>query len=123
VNIEKSNMQRIIFTTKYYCELCKKEQTVHLYGDSSSNFSPNEEPELVGWARHFHWIDRHRICAICGDLVISGELDLAVNDGSINIHNTYTGHYKNIQQGDKFGHLLIVHERCIQKYDKQTENQ
>lgn len=116
-------MQKIIFVSKYYCELCKKEQIVHLYGDSNCNFSQSEEPELIEWARHFHWIDRHRVCAICGGLVISGDLDLAVNDGKINIHDTYTDYYLNIQQGNKFGHLLIVHENCIQEYDKQTKNQ
>lgn len=116
-------MQQIIFTTKYYCELCKKEQVVHLYGNTDSSFTKDDEPELIEWARHFHWIDRHRICAICGKLVVSGELDLAVNDGGINIHSAYTDHYRNIQQGDQFGSLLIVHENCIQKYDKEAKNQ
>lgn len=123
VIIEKSNMQQIIFTTKYHCELCKSEQIVNLYGDPDSSFTKNDEPELIEWARHFHWIDRHRVCAICGDLVISGELDLAVNDGTINIHSAYTDHYRNIKQGDQFGSLLIVHENCIQKYGKEAKNQ
>lgn len=113
--------KQIIFTTKYYCELCKKEQIVHLYGSPDSFFTKDNGPELIEWVRHFHWIDRHRICAVCGEIVISGELDLAVNDGSININSTYTDHYRIIHQGDKFGHLLIVHERCIQKHGNNNK--
>lgn len=106
-------MKNIIYTCKYYCELCKEDQLVNLYGDHTSAFTSQEEPELIEWARHYHWIDHHRVCAKCGHLVQSGELEVAVNDGSITIHRDYTDHYKNVSPGDHLGHLLIVHKYCI----------
>lgn len=106
-------MQRIIYTAKYYCELCKKEQTVHLYGEYDSNFTADEEPELIDWARHYHWIDNHRLCARCGKLVLSGELDLAINDGGFQIHKDYTDHYEKVRPREKPGPLLIIHSNCV----------
>lgn len=86
-----------------------------VYGDHSLTITPEDESEFVDWCRHFHWIDFHRICAFCGKLVQSGELDLMVNSGSIKIDKSYTDEYKKVKQGDRFGHLLIVHEQCINK--------
>lgn len=110
-------MQQIIYTSKFYCELCQKDVPISLYGSSDSTFSSNDESELIEWARHFHWIDNHRVCAICGKLVRSklGELKVAVNDGKIVIHEDYTRDYKKVETGDRFGHLLIVHANCISK--------
>ena len=107
-------MQKIIFTTKYYCELCKNEQVVHLYGSPDSSFTKNDEPELIEWARHYHWIDAHRVCAVCGKLVQSNQLELMVNDGKVAIADNYTDEYKRVERGNKFGNLLIVHERCME---------
>lgn len=106
-------MQEIIFTTKYYCELCKTELAVHLYGTQDSSFTPQNEPELIEWAKHFHWIDNHRVCAICGKIVKSGNIELVVNDGRVDIHRNYTAEYKKVEKGDKFGYLLISHKRCL----------
>lgn len=117
------NMQKIIFVTKYYCELCKKELNVHLYGEYDSIFTQDEEPEVIEWARHFHWIDNHRVCAVCGNLVKPGELELLVNEGRLRIHKDYTDEYMKVDRDNKFGHLLIVHESCMHKYGKQTNNQ
>lgn len=108
-------MQKIIYTSKFYCELCKQERPIHLYGSTDSSFTPDYEDELIDWARHFHWTDNHRVCAICGKLVHSGELELIVNDGKVHVHNEYTDEYKKIEQGDQFGHLLIVHEDCLRR--------
>jgi hypothetical protein len=107
-------MQHIIFTSKFYCELCKQEVSIPLFGDNDSSFTPNDEPELIEWGRHYHWIDFHRVCAVCGKIVKSGDLELAINDGMIKIHKDYTNHYKRIEQGNR-GPLLIVHEGCVNK--------
>jgi len=109
-------MQTIIYTTKYYCELCKKELVVNLYGERDSSFTSNDEPELIEWAKHFHWIDNHRVCAICGELVISEDLDMAINDGGIHIHKNYTDHYEKVKPKDVFMSLLMVHKACLEKY-------
>lgn len=116
-------MQKVIYTEKFRCELCLKEIVMPVYGDSIANFTSEEKLECVDWCRHFHWIDFHRTCAICGEIVVSGDLDLAVNTGKIEIHSNYTDEYRIIKRGQRFGPLLIVHEKCIQTYDKQTENQ
>jgi len=108
-------MSRIIFTSKFYCELCKKELPIQLYGDINSSFTPEDEPELIDWTRHFHWTDNHRVCAICGELVKSGSLEVMINEKGIKIHKDYTDEYKKIEQGDEFGPLLIVHEDCVKK--------
>lgn len=115
-------MQQIIYTTKYYCELCKKELIVNLYGEHDSNFTADDEPELIEWARHFHWIDNHRVCALCGRLVVSEELDLAENDGSIQIHEDYTDHYEKVNPKEKFRQLLTVHVACIKECIDKTSN-
>lgn len=106
-------MQKIIFITKYYCQLCKKDQVVNIYGEPNSVFTPEEEPELIKWAKHYHWVDTHRTCALCGKLVLSNELELLVNEGNVFIHKNYTDEYEKIKGNDSFGHLLIVHEKCL----------
>lgn len=108
-------MQKVIYTGKFICELCNKEIAMPVYGDSASTFTPQEKLECVDWCRHFHWIDFHRACAICGKIVRSGELELAVNDGKIKIHKDYTDEYKKVEQNNRLGHLLIVHENCVNK--------
>lgn len=108
-------MQHIVYVGKFYCELYKKSIETPVYGNSALSFAPGEELECIDWCRHFHWIDFHRICAICGKIVRSGELELAVNDESIKIYKGYTDEYQKIEQGNKFGHLLIVHENCIKQ--------
>lgn len=65
-----------------------------VYGDFDSTFPINkdEEKEAQEWGEHFHWVDHHRRCAICGELVVSGNqdnpkgLNLMVNNGKIQIH-------------------------------------
>lgn len=108
---KKHKMQKIIYTGKFFCELCKKEIATPVYGDSAPE--PQEESEWVDMCRHFHWIDIHRVCAICGKIIQSGDLELAFNDGKIKIHSEYTDEYKKIEPGVKTGNLLIVHEGCV----------
>ena len=106
-------MQRIIYITKFFCELCNADIPAHLYGDADSSFTPEDEPELIDWSRHFHWTDNHRVCAVCGKYVGGEDLELLVNDGKVRIHEAYTDEYRKIERGEKFGPLLIVHESCI----------
>ncbi len=115
-------MQKIIFVTSFDCELCGHPQPVQLYGDTDSSFTPEHEPELIEWAKHFHWCGTHRVCAVCGKLVMSEELELAVNDGSVKIHQNYTDHYMKVKTGEKLGHLLIIHSDCI-KITKGKNNE
>ncbi len=109
-------MQKIIYTGKFHCELCKREIVTPVYGDSTPE--PHEESEWIDMCRHFHWIDFHRVCAICGKIIQSGDLELAFNDGKIKIHTEYTDEYRKIERGDKAESLLIVHEKCIS--EKET---
>lgn len=111
-------MQQIIHTTKFNCELCSKEIVMPVYGDQIVQLTSEDEAEFVDWCRHFHWVYSHRVCAICGDLIISGELAVAENDGNISIDKGYTDEYARIKRGDKFGPLLMVHEKCIEAQAK-----
>ncbi|OGH11713.1 MAG: hypothetical protein A3B38_03440 [Candidatus Levybacteria bacterium RIFCSPLOWO2_01_FULL_36_13] len=107
--------REIVFVTQYYCELCRKKRLLRVFGGKFARSERGEDykKEVIEWGRHFHWTDYHRVCAICGKLVKAGELELVVNDGKVKIHPEYTDEYKKIQLGDKFGHLLIVHEKCL----------
>lgn len=114
-------MANVIFTTSFYCKFCEKDIPLCVYGDRSSSFpeSKKKEEEASEWGEHFHWCDHHRRCAICGELVISGNqdnpkgLNLMVNDGKIQIHREYL-----LQTFDRAhkGELLVVHNECLEKY-------
>lgn len=108
---------QIVYRTEFYCEICGGKRPFNVWGDGSINFdreSNEYKEEVLEWGKHFHWTDNHRLCAVCGKYVKSGDLDVAVNDGSIEIHKDYTDEYKKVEQGNRFGHLLIVHPRCIE---------
>lgn len=108
--------KEVVFISKYYCEICKKQREIYVYGDRFSRSDRDEqyEKEVIKWGRHFHWIDHHRVCAMCGKLVRSGELGSVINKG-IRIHKNYTLEYRKVREGDEFGNLLIVHESCIKR--------
>lgn len=104
---------KVIYRTAFYCKFCKRDISLDVYGNDESIVSQNNEfeKEVKEWGEHYHWIDCHRRCALCGRLVVSGELELLVNDGKIKIHNDYqTQTYERAHKGQ----LLIVHEKCLQ---------
>lgn len=111
-------MQKIIYTTKFFCRFCKKEIPVSVYGDMGSTFpeSDQEKEEALEWGKHYHWIDNHRRCAICGEKVISGKqdepegLNLLVNEGQVQIHSRYEAETMENAHGAQ---LLIVHNKCM----------
>jgi len=119
-------MKSIIYTTSFYCKFCKKKITTHVYGDSGSDFPANKEEErdAIEWGKHFHWIDHHRRCAICGELVISGEqdepesLNLMFNDEGLKIHSKYLS--QTLEKAHK-GQLLVVHNKCSKEYDNTIQ--
>jgi hypothetical protein len=78
---------------------------------------PHMPETAAEFARHQHWCDVHRLCAVCGKYVASGEsgdLECAVNDGSIAIHPDYNDYFQTIKRGD-ISRLLIVHRSCTQR--------
>ncbi len=87
---------------------------MYVYGEHIVN--KEEEVEYEEEARksgeHFHWIDFHRRCAICGELIKDKKLDLLVNDEMIEIHSQYLN--ETFKKGGRT-QLLIVHEDCISK--------
>lgn len=112
-------MTSITFTTNFYCKFCKKDVPLYVYGDKDSLFPENKEEEnkAKDWGEHFHWCDNHRRCAVCGDLVKSGEQDspnslsLLENKGGIQIHEKYVNETLGRAHGEE---LLIVHNKCLQ---------
>lgn len=115
-------MQQVVYTGIFFCELCHEEIAMPVYGDATLSFTSEEELECIDWCRHFHWIDNHRTCAVCGKIVLSSDLELAVNNGEIKIHSEYTDEYKRVKRGQHLSPLLIVHEKCIKTYGKSSEN-
>jgi len=116
-------MTQIIFSTKFNCKICRKKIDGYLYGESDFDLIRKEEKDAIDWMRHFHWIDYHRVCAICGRIVKSGNLELLINDGKTAIHKNYSDEYVKIKRGNKFGPLLIVHTDCLLKKQKVNKNE
>lgn len=94
-----------------------------LYGDEDLNFTQEEKIEAVDWLKHFHWIDYHRLCAICGEIVKSGNLELLINNGKTVIHKNYSDEYVKIKRGNRFGPLLIVHTDCLLEKQKVNKDE
>ena len=93
------------------CPLCQHAISFPVYNLPES-IKAEEIEKVTELAKHQHWLDVHRICAVCGEYVGSNELTGAVNDGNITIHKGYTNAYIDIQSGD-IRYALIVHKRCI----------
>jgi len=110
-------MAEIVHKSKFYCELCKQEIPIHVYGDKNSLFVANSEKEVIELGKHYHWIDFHQVCAICGELVKSEDLELLINDGQVEIHKNYTDEYKKVEKGDKSESFLTVHEKCVKQVE------
>lgn len=118
-------MKSIIYTTSFYCKFCKNKVPIYVYGDKGSSFPANKEEEgdAKDWGEHFHWINHHRRCAVCGELVISGEqdepdsLNLIFNDGGLKIHSKYLS--QTLEKAHKGG-LLVVHNKCLKKANNSS---
>ncbi|MFH0864012.1 MAG: hypothetical protein V1858_02915 [Candidatus Gottesmanbacteria bacterium] len=106
-------MTEIIYKTKFFCNLCKKDIPLELYGNKNTEFTRDQEPEIITPGKHYHWVDFHRVCAICGQPIKAQDLTVAMNDGMIKINENYTDEYNMIEQGNKFGVFLIVHKECV----------
>ncbi len=100
-----------IYKGTFDCELCRGQQEFSVSGMDDSA-GPSLKAEAADWAKHWHWCAVHKLCAKCGALVASGDLEMAVNDGRIKIHASYTDQYHSVREGD-IGHLLIVHRGCL----------
>jgi transcription elongation factor Elf1 len=96
---------------KYYCELCEKEVVVIIHG-LIKELDQEETIRVTEWARHYHWCDFHRNCAICGEYIKSGELDLIVNNKYVHIYDKYTDEYEKVRIGEH--RFLDVHKKCVE---------
>lgn len=82
-------------------------------GNENTVIEETDKQDILEWARHFHWTDNHRVCAICGKYVKGNDLELAINDGSIKIDPDYTDEYEKPDKENPYGKLLVIHEYCI----------
>lgn len=103
-------MAKIIYRDKFFCPICKRDVKIRLFGEPTLEINEALKQDVKEWGKHYHWIDHHRYCAICGDIVKSGDLELLIDNGAIKIHGKYNEWYKKPTRG-----LLIVHKRCIKK--------
>jgi hypothetical protein len=105
----------VVYTTKFDCYRCKAPVTIRLLSDDSNfQITDRVKEEVDYWGKHYHWVDNHQICAICGKLVVggSGELDLIQTELMLrdNIHPLYLEWELNPDRG-----LLTVHKACSKK--------
>lgn len=120
-------MNSVIYQTTFYCNLCKSNIPLQVYGniDSSYPADKREEKEAVEWGEHYHWIDNHRRCAICGELVVGGkqkgpdQLTLVVNENQVEIHERYAKETLNQAHN---GQLLIVHSGCVKIFLSESDD-
>ncbi len=109
-------MDSIIYSTEFDCKLCKKPATINLYSkDNLLAITDDVKDEVLQWAQHYHWIQNHQVCAICGELVRSGEgtndLDLIQTETIRgDIHPRYIQWQTNPDRG-----LLTVHSDCSKR--------
>ncbi len=110
-----------VFVTKYYCDICKKDLPLQVFGDRpfAEAIDLQVEEEAKKWGEHYHWTDNHRKCAVCGNLVTSGldekdpnRLNLVINQSQFEIHSNYEKETLPRAHG---GQLLIVHAKCIKE--------
>ena len=97
------------------CPSCKKDLSLPVYG-LEEPVAPSVLDEAREWLRWQHWCNVHRLCAVCGKYVRSGEsgdLECAVNDGKIAIHPNYNDYFRSVDRGD-IGRLLYVHKSCVE---------
>lgn len=105
--------KEIVYSTEFFCFRCKKPAIINLYSDDPSlELTDSFKKEVEGWGKHYHWVDNHQICAICGELVVSGseELNLIQTEVMLSdVHPLYIEWNKDPEHG-----LLTVHNTCSQ---------
>ena len=103
---------RQVYRGTFRCDLCKADRTFAVFG-LQDNPDEKTREDVQANAKHWHWVARHRLCAVCGQYTKDGEFASAVNDGRIKVHSDYTNQvYQKVESGD-IGQLLFVHPGCI----------
>jgi len=107
-------MRNIIYSGSFNCELCGGPQIGQVYGSDGQTLDDYSKERIHEMWSYHHWCLRHRNCAVCGEFVRPDDLELAVNDGKIKIHEAYTEYYKRkIKPGDLHAGFLYVHSTCL----------
>ncbi len=109
-------MKPIIYTTEFYCKVCDKPAKINLHSDDQ-DFPINDQTkkEVMSWGQHYHWVENHQLCAICGKLVHTGdgihELNLIRSEVMRgDVHPDYIKADIHSNRG-----LLTVHVDCSQE--------
>ena len=106
-------MKEVIYTTEFPCKVCEKPARINLMSDDP-DFPVDDKvkAEVLEWGQHYHWVDNHQLCAICGKFVQTGvgtnELNLIqteVMQGDV--HPDYIKATIHPDRG-----LLTVHSNC-----------
>jgi len=110
-------MKKIIFSSKFFCKYCNKDILFNVWGDEFTVVDDNyqHEEEAKDWIEHYHWIDNHRRCAKCGEIVEGRDLNLIENDGSIILDKRYC---KETFDRECDGELLVIHNKCLKEKKK-----
>jgi hypothetical protein len=107
-------MDRIIYSTEFYCKLCEKPAKIDLHStDSSFTVTDKIKADVLEWGQHYHWVDNHQICAICGKFVDTDKKELDLIQVEVmqgDVHPLYTKWDTYPERG-----LLTVHKECSKK--------
>lgn len=116
-------MEPIIYSTEFYCKLCKLPTKINLHS-AESNFPITDKvkEDVLTWGQHYHWVDNHQVCAICGKLVRTGEgtneLDLIQTETMRgDVHPLYIEWDIHPDRG-----LLTVHKDCAQQMFAEADS-
>lgn len=102
---------KLVLKTKIHCKICDKVVPIHLFSNEPDFMEkfPSFEEEVKDYGDWMHWVHTHQLCAICGKLVESGELDLVFEkDYRGRVNDQYTKSLKYPDRG-----LLTVHSTCL----------
>lgn len=103
---------KVVHTAQFHCKYCDKEISTRVFGNQEFDQTTKYYiEEAKKWAEHYHWTDHHRRCAICGNLVDSGNLGLIKRENISIIHEKYLKETFEVKN-----QLLVVHKNCIEKY-------
>ena len=113
-------MGPVIYTTEFYCKVCEKPSQINLHSNDNLPITDKVKEDVLMWGQHYHWVDNHQLCAICGKFVRTGvgtnELDLIQNEVMRgDVHPDYIKADIHPDRG-----LLTVHKECAQKMFAQA---
>ena len=110
-----------VLRSSIFCKYCDADIPFSVFGDDTGYREDKERFEQQArehWD-HSHWIDHHRRCAICGEILRGEDLELARNAGIV-LHEKFKAETLDREPDTTF---VIVHRRCIPEGVESTHSE